>query len=76
MKLHTYAIEVEEEEDGRWSAVIPDLPGCNAWGYNRAEALEALLENATDLRRGGQPVPDGRRPCPRASQREGGGQRR
>ena len=35
-----------QDEDGRWGADIPVLPGCAAWGYTRQEALEALQEGA------------------------------
>ena len=46
MKTYIFKVEVEQEEDGRWSAEIPTLPGCAAWGYSREEALEALQEGA------------------------------
>jgi antitoxin HicB len=46
MKTYVFRVEVEQEEDGRWSAEIPVLPGCAAWGYTREEALEALQEGA------------------------------
>lgn len=31
-------IEFEQEEDGRWIAEIPDLPGVLAYGTNREDA--------------------------------------
>ena len=31
-------IEVEREEDARWIAEIPDLPGVMVYGQSRAEA--------------------------------------
>jgi predicted RNase H-like HicB family nuclease len=34
-----YAIEVEEEADGRWIAEVPELPGVMAYGTSRAEAI-------------------------------------
>ena len=34
-----YAIEVEQEEDGRWLAEISDLPGVLTYGSNRHEAI-------------------------------------
>lgn len=46
MKTYVFQVELEEEEDGRWSATIPALPGCYSWGYTKEEALEALKENA------------------------------
>jgi predicted RNase H-like HicB family nuclease len=33
------AIEVEQEEDGRWLADVPELPGVLAYGPTRAEAV-------------------------------------
>jgi len=32
-------IETEREEDGRWIAEVPDLPGVMGYGTTRAEAL-------------------------------------
>ena len=46
MKTYVFKIEVEQDEDGRWGAEIPTLPGCAAWGYTREEALEALKDGA------------------------------
>ncbi|MBI4521854.1 MAG: type II toxin-antitoxin system HicB family antitoxin [Gemmatimonadetes bacterium] len=34
----TFAVEVEREEDGRWIAEVPDLPGVLAYGDTEAEA--------------------------------------
>jgi predicted RNase H-like HicB family nuclease len=34
-----YAIEVEEEVDGRWIAEVPELPGVMAYGKSRDEAV-------------------------------------
>jgi predicted RNase H-like HicB family nuclease len=39
-------IEVEIEDDGRWIAEVPALPGAMAYGASRAEAIskvEALV---------------------------------
>ena len=33
-------IEVEQEDDGRWFAEIPELPGVLAYGETRSEAVE------------------------------------
>jgi len=44
--MKTYIFKVElEEEDGIWQAVVPALPGCNAWGNTQEEALIAIQEN-------------------------------
>ncbi len=46
MKTYVFEIEIEQDDDGRWGAEIPVLRGCNAWGYTKAEALEALRDTA------------------------------
>jgi predicted RNase H-like HicB family nuclease len=33
-------IELEREDDGRWIAEIPDLPGVMVYGNKRADRLE------------------------------------
>jgi len=33
-------IEFDTEEDGRWIAEVPDLPGCLAYGQSRDEAMQ------------------------------------
>lgn len=35
-------IEIEREEDGRWIAEIPDLPGVMAYGKTREEAISRV----------------------------------
>jgi predicted RNase H-like HicB family nuclease len=32
-------VEIEKEEDGRWIAEIPDLPGVMVYGDSRNEAI-------------------------------------
>ena len=32
-------IEIEHEEDGRWIAEVPDLPGVIAYGQSQEEAI-------------------------------------
>lgn len=46
MKTYIFKVEIEQEEDSRWSAVIPALPGCATWGYTKEEALNSLREAA------------------------------
>ena len=46
MKTYIFEVDLEQEEDGRWSALVPALPGCNAWGYTREETLQAIRDNA------------------------------
>ena len=61
VKTYVFKVELEEEEDGRWSAVIPSLPGCNAWGYTKQEALDAIQDTAQAYvevaREHGEPLP-------------------
>lgn len=56
-----FAVEIEREEDGRWIAEIPELPGCLAYGASRAEAVaraEALaLRILADRIEAGEAVP-------------------
>ena len=44
MKTYLFRVELEQDDDGRWGAEAPSLPGCATWGYTRDEALEALRE--------------------------------
>lgn len=39
MPEQNYTIETEREEDGRWIAEIPDLPGVMAYGKTQQEAI-------------------------------------
>ena len=61
MDSYIFKIELQEEEDKRWSVWVPTLLGCTSWGYSKDEALrniqeavqchiEAMLEN-------GEPIP-------------------
>ncbi len=56
-------IEVEREEDGRWLAEIPDLPGVMAYGATHAEAVarvQALgLRTLADRVEHGEEIPSG-----------------
>lgn len=36
MKL---ALEIEQEQDGRWIAEVPELPGVMAYGQTREQAI-------------------------------------
>ena len=35
-------IDIEREEDGRWIAEIPDLPGVMSYGQSREEAISKV----------------------------------
>ncbi len=55
-------IEIEREEDGRWIAEVPDLPGVLAYGKTREEAIakvEALaLRVIADRIDHGESIPE------------------
>ena len=55
------AVEVEREDDGRWLAEVPALPGVMAYGDDREQALgrvQALaLRVLADRLEHGEPVP-------------------
>jgi predicted RNase H-like HicB family nuclease len=54
-------LEVEHEEDGRWIAEVPDLPGVLAYGQTRQEAIDRAqalaLRVLADRLDHGEPVP-------------------
>jgi predicted RNase H-like HicB family nuclease len=56
-----FTIEVEQEEDGRWLAEIPQIPGVLAYGPTRGEVIvrvQALaLRVLADRLEHGEPVP-------------------
>ena len=55
-------IEIEREEDGRWIAEIPELPGVMVYGASRNEAIskaEALaLRILADRLEHGEEIPE------------------
>lgn len=61
LKTYVFEIKVEQNDDGRWSADCPILPGCATWGRTRSEALhnirEAVEGYVTDMIAAGEPVP-------------------
>ena len=63
MKSYPVLITLRREEDGRWSASAPDLPGCGTWGYSQEEAMDHVHEAVTlyieSLIARGLPVPPG-----------------
>jgi len=54
-------IEIDREQDGRWIAEVPELPGVLAYGADRAEAVfrvEALaLRVIADRLEHGEAIP-------------------
>ena len=61
MKTRALTVELDREEDGRFIAEIPDLPGVLAYGATREEALrnvQALaLRVIADRIQHGEPTP-------------------
>jgi predicted RNase H-like HicB family nuclease len=57
----SFAVEIEQEEDGRWIAEVPDLPGVIVYGQTREQALakaEALaLRVLADRLENGEAMP-------------------
>jgi predicted RNase H-like HicB family nuclease len=59
-----FTIEHEREEDGRWIAEVPELPGVLAYGITREEAmvkaealaLRVLAERLENNETGPQPI--------------------
>ena len=55
-------VEVEREDDGRWIAEVPDLPGVMTYGQTRDEAIskaKALaLRVMADRLEHGEEIPD------------------
>jgi predicted RNase H-like HicB family nuclease len=54
-------IEVEQEEDGRWLAEVPELPGVMCYGETRRQAIDRVqalsLRVLADRLDHGEPVP-------------------
>jgi predicted RNase H-like HicB family nuclease len=54
-------IEVEQEEDGRWLAEVPELPGVLSYGQTRQEAIDRVqalsLRVLADRLDHGEPMP-------------------
>jgi predicted RNase H-like HicB family nuclease len=60
--LQRLVIELEREDDGRWIAEVPALPGVLTYGATRGEAIAAAqalaLRVLADRLEHGEPVPD------------------
>lgn len=54
-------VEVEREDDGRWLAEVPDLPGVMCYGQTREEVIGRVqvlsLRVLADRLAHGEPVP-------------------
>lgn len=55
-------IEIEREEDGRWIAEVPDLPGVMAYGQSEKEAVSKVkalaLRVLADRLEHGEEIPE------------------
>ena len=55
-------IELEREEDGRWIAEVPDLPGVMVYGKSRDEAISKVkalaLRVLADRLEQGESIPE------------------
>lgn len=54
-------VEVEQEDDGRWIAEVPELPGVLTYGQTRQEAIDRAqalsFRVLADRLDNGEPVP-------------------
>ena len=55
-------IEIEREEDGRWIAEVPELPGVMTYGQSRQEAISKVeslaLRVLADRLEHGEDIPE------------------
>jgi len=61
VKTYIFRVDLDQEDDGRWSAVVPALLGCATWGETREEAFRSIQDAAQayveTLIEDGRPVP-------------------
>jgi predicted RNase H-like HicB family nuclease len=61
-RLKAVNIEIEREEDGRWIAEVPDLPGVMVYGQSREEAISKVkalaLRVLADRLEHGESIPE------------------
>ncbi len=62
MKVYTYRVIVEPDENNTFHAFVPALPGCHTWGEtfdearrNVRDAIDAYLRS---LKIDGDPIPE------------------
>jgi predicted RNase H-like HicB family nuclease len=55
-------IEIDREDDGRWIAEVPDLPGVMVYGQSREEAIARVkalaLRALADRLENGEEIPE------------------
>jgi predicted RNase H-like HicB family nuclease len=60
--IGTVNIEIEREDDGRWIAEVPDLPGVMVYGHSREEAISRVkalaLRVLADRLENGETIPE------------------
>ncbi|OGZ96306.1 MAG: hypothetical protein A3J10_04080 [Candidatus Sungbacteria bacterium RIFCSPLOWO2_02_FULL_54_10] len=60
-KTFVYQVTIEQDDD-RYHAEIPALPGCYSWGHTYEEALKNIHEAAElwmeTLTEDGEPIPE------------------
>ncbi|BCV20342.1 type II toxin-antitoxin system HicB family antitoxin [Moorella sp. Hama-1] len=42
--MRKFTVILIPEDDGRWTAEVPTLPGCATWGSTQQQALERIKE--------------------------------
>jgi predicted RNase H-like HicB family nuclease len=61
VQIEPIRVEIEREDDGRFLASVPDLPGVMAYGASEDEAIRKVksiaLQVVADMVEGGEQVP-------------------
>ena len=61
-EIHPLQVETEREEDGRWLAAVPALPGVMAYGATSEEAVRKAkaiaLQILADMIESGEELPE------------------
>lgn len=61
MKSYIFRVELSQDEDGRWNAVVPSLRACYTWGKTKQEALSYIQDAARccveEMLAHGEPLP-------------------
>jgi predicted RNase H-like HicB family nuclease len=56
-----FTMHVEQEDDGRWLAEVPELPGVMSYGQTRQQAIDRVqalaLRILADRLQHGEPLP-------------------
>ena len=62
VEIEPIRVEIEREDDGRFLASVPDLPGVMAYGASEDEAIRKVksiaLQVLADMVEAGEQVPD------------------